>query len=252
MNTVASNEFYEITVRDEMAILDVKEKVFDFITDVQLSDKLIDFIRKIDYNPDIKTLIFVNDRESFSEENYEHFLSRILVENKDRKDSDPPSYAEKNVRFREINVLNNIIKTIAGLQKLVISGLNGTIVTPFFGTSLVADFRYASEDAVFSMIHNKHGLHPSGGLPYFLSSYLHHSKALEIQLRDKIDVQTAFDLGLVTKILPKENFREQLIEEASQITSTRYCSIRDTKRLTNWYRKSLTEYFEFEAQILNL
>jgi len=252
MITVASNEFYDITVRDKMAILDIKEKVFDFITDVQLSDQLIDFIRKIDYNPDVNTLIFVNDRESFSEENYERFIKKVLVENKNGKESDPPCYTEKNVRFREINVLNNIIKTISKLQKLVISGLNGTIVTPFFGASLVADFRYASDDAVFSMIHNKHGLHPSGGLPYFLSSYLHHSKALEIQLKDEIDVQTAFELGLVTKILPKENFREQMIAEASKITSTRYCSIRDTKRLTNWYRKSLVEYFEFEGQILNL
>ena len=252
MDTIASNEFYEISIQNQLAILNIKEKVFDFITDVILSDKLVDFIRKIDYNPDIKSLIFVNDRESFSEENYEKFIKRILDASKTRKESDPPSYTEKNIRFREINILNHIIKTISGLQKLVISGMNGTIVTPFFGASLVADFRFASDDAVFSMIHNKYGLHPSGGLPYFLSSYLHHSKALEIQLKDHIDVNTAFELGLLTKVLPKENFKELLIEETLKITSCRYCSIRDTKRLTNWYRKSLNEYFDFEAEILNL
>ncbi len=252
MNKIASNEFYDISIQNEMAVLDVKEKVFDFITDVQLSDKLINFIHKIDYNRDIKALIFINNRESFSEENYERFINRILVENKPGNDCDPPCYCEKNVRFREINILNKIIKTIAGLQKLVISGMNGTIVTPFLGASLVADFRYASDDAVFSMIHNKYGLHPSGGLPYFLSSYLHHSKALEIQLRDHIDVNTANELGLLTKILPRENFRDAVIEEAQKITSKKYCSIRDTKRLTNWYRKSLSDYFDFESEILNL
>ena len=252
MNTVDSSPFYDVYVQDEIAILLIKDKVFDFITDVQMSDRLIDFIRQIDHNPDIKAFVYLNDRESFTEENYERFIKRILKNDHVGRDCDPPSYAERNVRFREINVLNNIIKTIAGLQKLVIAGLNGTIVTPFFGASLVADFRYASEDAVFSMIHNKYGLHPSGGLPFFLSSYLHHSKALEIQMTDRFDVNHAKELGLITKILPLENFMEQLIQEVRDFTGIKYCSLRDTKRLTNFYRKSLADYFDFEAELLNL
>ncbi|MCB0805298.1 MAG: enoyl-CoA hydratase/isomerase family protein [Bacteroidales bacterium] len=252
MKEIASNEFYNIDIQEELAILTIKKKVFDFITDVNLSNTLIDFIRQIDYNNEIKALIFLNARDSFTDENYDRFIREIIQKDEVSDKGTSPKFTNKNTRFREINMLNSIIKTIAGLQKLVICGLNGTVVTPFFGASLVADFRYASADAEFSMIHNKYGLHPSGGLPFFLSSYLHHSKALEIQMCDRIDVNTAYDLGLITKIVEVDQFEDHLIKEAKEFTGIKYGSLRDTKRLTNFYRQSLNKYFDFEAEMLNL
>ncbi|MEZ5083989.1 MAG: enoyl-CoA hydratase/isomerase family protein [Bacteroidales bacterium] len=252
MSILASNEFYEISIANELAILNVKSRVFDFITDVTLTDKLSAFILGIDHNPDIKALIFYNDPESLNEENYDRFIQGILQRNESSNECDPPCFCEKNTRFREIISLNKIIRNIASLQKIVISGIQGNVVTPFVGASMVADFRYASEDAVFSMIHNKYGLHPSGGLPFFLTNYLNHSKAMEIQLSDKIDAEKAFDLGLLTKILPTDNFIHHLLEEVKKYTAIKYCTIRDTKRLTNFNRNELRDYFEYEASLLNL
>jgi len=252
MNIIASNDFYEISILDELSILEIKEKVFDLITDINLSGKLIEFLNGIDHNPDIKALILYNHPESLNEEQYNVFISRILHLDGTTESTDKPCFKEKNARFREINVLSSLIRNLAKLQKLVFAGLNGTVVTPFIGTALVADFRYASNDAVLSMVHNKYNLHPSGGLPFFLSNLLHHSKAIEIQMRDRIDAQEALELGLVSKLLPKENFRENLINEARKYTKLSYCTIRDTKRLTNFNRHALNDYFDFEASLLNL
>lgn len=252
MNILASNDFFEISTEGEFALLDIREKAFDFITDLKLSGKLLEFLHDIDHDPAIKALVFFNSPESLNEESYDRFISRIMNRDEPRDGISPPMFKEKNARFREINVLNKLIKSIASLQTLVISGIQGTVVTPFIGASLVADFRYASEHAVFSMIHNRHGLHPSGGLPYFLSSFLHHSKAMEVQMTERIDAKTALELGLVSKLLPDENFRENIMAEVRPFTRLNYCTLRDTKRLTNFKRKDLESYFEFEANLLNL
>jgi len=252
MNIITTNDFYEISIMDELAILEIKEKVFELITDVNLSGKLVEFLNGIDHNPDIKGLVLFNRPESLNEEQYDNFISRVCDIKEIGEKGEKPCFKEKNARFREINILNTLIRNLANLQTLVFAGINGTVVTPFIGTALVADFRYASEDAVLSMIHNKYHLHPSGGLPFFLSKLLHHSKALEVQMSERIDAQEALSLGLVSKLLPKEDFKNKLIIEAKKFTKLNYCTIRDTKRLTNFNRQSLNEYFELEAGLLNL
>ncbi|MCF8369666.1 MAG: enoyl-CoA hydratase/isomerase family protein [Bacteroidales bacterium] len=252
MEVLSSNEFYEISGLNEIAILQIKPGVFDHITDLELSRELVETIARIDRNRNFKALVFYNDRDSFTNKKYEVFLNRILEKKPGCREHDEPCFQEKNMRFREVNMLNHLIKSIASLQLLVVSGIQGEVVTPFVGASLVADFRFASETATLSMIHNKYGLHPSGAMPFFLSNYLHHSKAMEFQLQDKIDANEAMGLGLFNKLLPDENFVDHLIKETQRFTNLKYCTIRDTKRLTTFNRKSLNDYFDFEASLLNL
>jgi len=252
MDIISSNEFFEISREGEIAILDIKERVFEFITDLNLSNQLMEFITSIDHNQDIKALVFFNSPESMSEEKYDAYIQDILDKSKKQEGKERPCFSEKNTRFREINILNKLIRNIASLQTIVFSGLQGTVVTPFIGASLVADFRYAAENAVLSMIHNKYGLHPSGALPFFLSNFLHHSKAMEVQMTDHIPAETALELGLVNKLLQADDFRAAILEEVKPFTRLNYCTIRDTKRLTNFTRKDLNKYFEFEASLLNL
>jgi len=252
MDLLASNDFFEASKTDEFAVLEIKERVFDLITDVELSSKLLDFLYGIDHDKDVKALVFLNSPNSLSDDNYDRFIHRILDSERSKGSNSVPHFTEKNIRFREINILNKLIRAIASLKSLVIAGIQGTVVTPFIGAALVADFRYASEHAVLSMIHNKYGLHPSGGLPFFLSSFLHHSKAMEVQMSQTLDAKKALELGLFTRLLPDENFRENLLDEVRQFTRLDFRTIRDTKRLTNFSRKDLERYFEFEATVLNL
>lgn len=252
MTVIASNEFFEISQQDTIGMIYVKDRVFDLITDVNLSSELLEFIDQVDHDPNIKALIFFNAPNSFDDEQYDEFIFKIMEKKGKTGEMGTPCFNEKNVRFREINILNTIIKRMANIQSLVVSGLQGTVVTPFVGAAMVADFRYASENAVFSMAHNKYGLHPSGGLPFFLSSYLHHSKALEMQMSENVLAQDAFDLGLINKILPNKDFINQLIKEINPYLELPFCTIRDTKRLTNFSRKALVEYFEYEGGLLNL
>ncbi len=252
MNTITSTGFYEITRQNEIAIIRIKNNTFDFITDKNLIGDLLDFIDSIHKETEIKALLYYNEPDSFSDEKYSKFINRIMVDCTEKEQSILPIYSKRNIRAREINFVNAIIKKLSQLHIFIVAGIQGTVVTPYTGTAMVADFRYACEGSKFSMAHNKYGLHPSGGLPFFLQNLLNHSQALDIMSRDYLSAEEALDLGLITKILKKDKFVDQMIMEIKKLTRLKYCTIQHTKRLTNYSRESLSDYFEFEYQILNL
>jgi len=254
MEKIITSRYYEISNQDDIAIVRIKKNVFEFISDMKQSAQLFDFIDTINNTNQINAIFFYNDPDSFSEEEYDKFINRIMIDAPAREESNLPCFTEKYVRSREIYIMNDLIKRLCGLHVLVVAGIQGTIVTPYIGTAMSADLKYASEDAKFSMAHNKYGLHPSGGLPFFLSGFLHHSKAIEIQFRkENITAQEALELGLINKILKKEDFENSVIEEIQKLISRiKHCTIQHTKRLTNFRRKIINDYFEYEASLLNL
>lgn len=252
MNKDLPAYFFEYEQHDEIAVIRLKNNVFDFISDIDAGNKLISFFDELDYNPGVKGLLFYNDADAITDEKYDGFMNEIMSKAVKQDDNAPPDFSKKNARFREINILDSIIKQLAKMQLIIVSGVQGTIVTPFIGTVLVADFRYATEDAVFSMAHNRYGLHPSGGLPFFLSNIVHHSKALEIQMSESFTAQEAMEMGLINKVFPVDDFEQSILNEVKQYTKLKYSTIRDTKRLTNFTRMPLDDYFDFETGLLNL
>ena len=251
MDTITSTEFFEISKKDAISIVRIKKNVFEFISDIELSGELMDFIENISSDNETKALLFYNDPDCVNEEQYEKFLKRIMRKtNEDYQLT--PDIEEKNIRFREIHILNRFIKSLASLRKIVVSGSQGCLVTPFVGVAFVADFIYARKGTKFIMAHNKYGLHPSGGLPFFLSNSLQHSMAMEFQMKEYFTAEEAYEMGLINKILPEQDFLDHLIEETEKYSNHKYYAIQHSKRLTNFSRKSLSDYFNYEAEILNL
>ncbi len=128
-----NSSYYEIEIKDEMAIVRIKEKVFDLITDIHQSGNLLEFIKNIDHDQKIKVLLFYNDPESFSVANYDKFVTGLWAQTMNAKPMTHHKISEKNIRFREINILNGLIKQMASLQTIVVSGIQGEVVTPFVG-----------------------------------------------------------------------------------------------------------------------
>ena len=243
---------FETRVEDNVAIITITEGVFHLVTDINESNVLIEFIRETEGNPDIKALFIVNKPGYLAADEYHEFITRIMGHQGDCGEGGPPKFEHKDVRFRMINILNKIIKVLSEYRKLCFSGIDGDIVTPFIGAVLSMDIRYASEGTNFVMAHNKYGIHPSGALPFFLSQYIHHSRALEIQFRDEFPVEEALQLGIVNKIFPAEYFQKRCLHEIQHFIKCENSTISATKRLTNYTRKALSDYFTYEASLLNL
>ncbi len=74
MNTIASTEFFEISRKGAIFIVRLKNNVFEFISDIQLSDELMDFIENIASDAEIKALLFYNDPDCVNEEQYDNLI----------------------------------------------------------------------------------------------------------------------------------------------------------------------------------
>lgn len=253
INLSSKSDSVEVYFADQIAVMKIKKDIFDEITDLSKNQRFFQFFDIVKRDRKIKMLYVWNEPGAMDEKEYDSFIRKIIdVEHFDCE-CDLHEYLNKNLRFRQLNFLNRFIKQVVSFNKIFVSGLTGTIVTPFFGTSLAADFRVVSPDMKYSLAHYKYGFHPSGGLVYFLSKYLHHSIASEILFKCKdITAEHALQLGLINKIIPLENFERDSIEYLKQLISVPQITIRNTKRLLNNYRKDLLEHLDYESTILNL
>ncbi len=251
MNYIIDTEYFETDIINHIAVIRLKNNVYNLVTHLDDSEKMMEFVRKTEYDENIHALLVVNEEESFGEKMYDSFINKI-IEQQSLEKKEAPTFTEKTLRFREINILNKIVMGLAEYQKLFYFGLLGEVVTPFFGTSMTADFRFATNDCHFILSHNKFGLHPTAALPFFLSQQLGHSKAMEIILGDKLSCNEAYSLGLINKLLPKDKFESRCIDHILSQFNCRSCTVRRTKQLVNFSRRELKDYFKYEASLLNL
>ncbi len=252
MDYNVDRESFKTYQDNQVAIIKIKSDVFDLVTDLEESELILDYIKKTEYDPEIKALLVINEPGSFREEEYDKFIKEIIEHDHQPDQNVNPNFIQKNTRFREINIINKIIKGIIDYHKLSFAAINGDVVTPFFGSSLAADFRYITQGSEIIMAHKKFGLYPSGALPYFLAHYLGHSSALEFQLAEKVSAEKALEMGLVSKILEHDGFENSCLEQIHSLLECRTCTIRRTKQLTSFSFRDLTDYFQFEASLLNL
>jgi len=252
MGKIIDNLYFEASIQDNLAIVSFKSEAFELITSIADSQVMMDFIREAEINPAVKGLLLLNEPNCLGEQAYDQFIRSILLEDDSQENRDVPAFLQKNKRFRQINILNRFIKFLSGYHKLVIAGISCTVVTPFMGVALVADIRLASPYGVFSLAHRKYGLHPSGAIPFFLTHYLGHSKAIEIQLSDKIYAEEAFRLGLINQILPADNFSENCMRYIQPYLANYRSTLSMTKRLNNFKHRGLQDYQEHESSLMNL
>ncbi len=247
-NTI--NNMFEVEVRDKVAIVLIKEDVFKLITTYH--ESLFDSLNSFESDNQIKAVLFQNTPECYGEKVYESFLKENMVPFNKLEDFELPNFCNKNVRFRELNVLNRFIKYLVNYKKLCFTVLSGSVVTPFFGASLSTDIRYATPEMYYSLAHNKYGLHPSGALPYFLITQLGYNRAMKIMFSENISAQEALNLGLINKIVSAENMLDEVLSDIKKITQFRSCTLRRTKQLSSYVRESLSDYFTYEETLLNL
>ena len=246
------NRYYEAYTRDSLAVVHFKNAIFDLLTNIEQTQALTEFIRQSEQEKSVRGLAFFNEPGCLGEEVYEKYIKTIIKGGEDIDTIESPVITERTTRFRQINILGKFMKSLAYYQKLFITCMEGTIVTPFLGVILVADIRLARPDVTFSMAHKKYGLHPSGAIPLIFPSYTGAGISMEMQLSDRIGAGTAFRLGLINQILPEDNFMENCIRYVQPYLKGCPSTLRLTRRLNSFRFKDLDDYLELESSLLNL
>ena len=228
-----------------IAIIKLKQNVFHEVIDFVNNEKFIHILSSINNNIRIKGLLVINEPGSLGRTEYEKLVTNYLP---DDESDITKSDILKMKRSRGINVLRSIILKFVDFNKIIISCLSGDVVTPFFGLSLSANFRFATENMSYILAHRKFGSHPSGALPFFLKRYVNWSKQNEIlYCRDEILAEEARDLGIIDKIFPEEKFEENCILELNKIIEKNKDSINKTRLLMRYPISDLIDYFDKET-----
>lgn len=247
-----ANHDISIDFNEGVLVLDYGKNVFKFLIEPEKRECYFKIMDIIDDDQDVKVVLTLAGPDSMSEENFYEYLRNVCGTDINLKDLGNSWEFKKNIkRSRQLYFHRYTIERRLASKKIIIDGLRGSVVTPFFGETLSADLRYATPDMRFSLIHKKYGLHPSGGLAFFLPKYIGQGKANELMLTaDSIDAEQALELGLINGILSSDDFVSESIKQAKKVSSMSISTIESTKLLSTLYKKELDSYFEAEESLV--
>ena len=251
-NIEFTNSEFNCEIENDVAILTIKGNAFKSVSSIARNTDIIPWFDKVEQSESVRGVLILNEHDAMSEQAYNNFLSDIIGSDFDPQNPKEISRFTKNeIRTREITILGNIIRKIISFKKLLIIGINGDIVSPFFGLSLAADFRFASTNTNFVLSHIKYRLHPSGALPFFLPNYLCQSQVAELLFRGtKLPATELKKLGLINDFYDETEFIERTKAEATQICKVSLNVVKSTKKLLYRYNNSLNEYFDLESEFI--
>lgn len=160
---------------------------------------------------------------------------------------------ELNPGFKKIleEHYNPIISRIRKIEKPIIAAVNGVAAGAGANIALACDVVITSENASFIQAFSKIGLVPDSAGTFFLPRLIGFQKASALMmLGDKVSATEAERLGMVYKVVPSENFMEEVNNIASILANMPTKALGLTKRLlNNSMQNSLEEQLNLESKL---
>ncbi|MEZ5253477.1 MAG: enoyl-CoA hydratase [Microthrixaceae bacterium] len=138
------------------------------------------------------------------------------------------------------------------VDKPIIAAVNGPAITGGFEVALQCTFIIASERARFADTHARVGILPGAGLTALLTEAVGVRRATELSLTGNfLDAQTAYELGLVNRVVPHDELMATARATAADIVSNDQRAVR---ALVAHYRglqdqATLSDRFALEASL---
>ena len=136
------------------------------------------------------------------------------------------------------------------MPKPVLASVHGAVAGAGLSLMAACDLVIAAEDARFTLAYSRIGASPDGGATYFLSRALGPRKALELALlSEPFDAAAAFNLGLVSRVVPLAELAEETGALARRLAAGPTVAYAESKRLFGSAAEhSLEQQLEEEAQ----
>lgn len=185
----------------------------------KLLSELYDAIEKVKNDPEVKVLVMTGVGKAFSSG------IELKVALEDIIKASQLELLERVKKFHEM------MYSLYTMDKITIAAINGLAIGLGLSLTLACDLRIASEKAVLATGYVRLGLHPDGGLTYFLTKLVGPAKALELFLTsDFVDAKEAERIGLVNRVVPHEKLHEEVMDLAERIAQGPSIAIKLLKR----------------------
>lgn len=130
-----------------------------------------------------------------------------------------------------VNPIHKVFNAIAELPKPTIAAISGFALGGGVELSLTCDFRIAAQNAKFGFPEINLGIFPAAGGSQRLPRQVGMSKAKELMFTgDTIGADTALAIGLVDKVVGKEELMEATLKMAEKLAAKPPLAIRNLKQ----------------------
>lgn len=172
----------------------------------EMALKLQDVLDACEKNNDVRAIVLTGNGKAF-------------CAGQDLKEVTDP---ELNPGFKKIleEHYNPIITRIRRIEKPIIGAVNGVAAGAGANIALACDVVIANENASFIQAFSLIGLIPDSGGTFFLPRLIGFQKAMALaMLGDKISAEEAERLGMIYKMIPSENFDEEVNKLALKLAN---------------------------------
>lgn len=140
----------------------------------------------------------------------------------------------ENFDERTMDGANMITRSIVGLGKPVVAAVNGIAAGVGASICFAADLAVAKESAAFLLAFSKIGLMPDGGASLTVAASVGRARAMRMALlAEPLPAREAYDAGLVSHVVPDEEFEEQVAKVARRLAAGPPIAFAATKRAVN-------------------
>ena len=169
----------------------------------KMIQELTDIAGDIANNKDIRVVVLTGEGDSFCAGGDINWMEEQLK-------------AARDQRIVESRKLALMLKALNELPKPLIGIINGSAFGGGVGLMCICDFAVAVESAKFGLTETKLGLIPATIGPYVIAK-IGEGKARQIFMSSRIfGAEEAFVLGICSKVVSREEVREQEIENEVQ------------------------------------
>jgi enoyl-CoA hydratase len=197
-----------------------------------LMQELVDCFLSLDKNPEVRVIILTGNERAFA-------AGADIAQMVEASPIDQIN----DQRFRTWEMLRLITKP-------VIAAVNGFALGGGCELAMSCDLIVAGDDAKFSQPEIKIGTIPGAGGTQRLTRAIGKSKAMMMVLTgEMIDAKTAYDWGLVAKIVPANTLLQETFELAKVISDRAPVAVRLAKEAVNKsYEMTLKDGMDFERR----
>jgi 2-(1,2-epoxy-1,2-dihydrophenyl)acetyl-CoA isomerase len=119
-----------------------------------------------------------------------------------------------------LEYLHSAISEIRRAPRPFLAAVDGVAAAGGFGLAMACDLVFASERASFEWAYGRTGLTGAESSTFLLPRLVGFRKAMELMLLNpRLDARAALAAGLVTEVLPTEEFDARVMERAQQVAA---------------------------------
>jgi len=132
----------------------------------------------------------------------------------------------------ELGYEDHTKRPFSDVFKPIITAVNGFCIAGGLEFMQGTDIRIAVEHATFGLGEVRFGLIPTGGTHVRLPRQIPWAVAMELLLTgENLDAQRAYDIGLINKIVPKEQLMDEALKLAEKICRNGPLAVRTAKEI---------------------